>query len=144
MTLSVSHLSSRQQKNLGSTLVQYNPSSSIFKYFLDYGLCDNSYLLCINYDLELINIFLKFKHSKSQNFMLNCHPFKPTFKDSTPCSTWKQTSNNLKYSSYHIHYPNLACFSSLKSQLQCAFAYQIPSFPPKPVLNCVTKPKRVL
>jgi hypothetical protein len=42
MNLSVSHLSSKQQTNLGSTSLQYSPSSSIFKYFLDYSLCDNS------------------------------------------------------------------------------------------------------
>jgi hypothetical protein len=33
---------SKQQANLSITSVQYSPSSSIFKYFLDYGLCDNS------------------------------------------------------------------------------------------------------
>jgi hypothetical protein len=27
---------------VGNALVWYNPSSSIPKYFLDYGLCDNS------------------------------------------------------------------------------------------------------
>jgi hypothetical protein len=34
--------------------------------------------------------------------MLNCHPFKPTPKDSTPSSTWLQTARHLKYT--HIAY----------------------------------------
>jgi len=48
-------------------------------------------------------------------FMLNCDSFKPTFKGSTPRSTWLRTTNHLKHYSYHVHYPNLTCFSSLKS-----------------------------
>jgi hypothetical protein len=71
--------------------------------------------LCIIYDLKLIDIFSKFKHSKSNNFMLNCHPLKPIFKDSTLCSTSQQASNHLKYCSYHIRYSNLTCLGSLES-----------------------------
>jgi hypothetical protein len=44
---------------------------------------------------------------------------------------------------YHIHYPNLACFSSLKVNYK-TLAYQIPSFALKPIKSYVTKPKRVL
>jgi len=65
--------------------------------------------------LKLIDLISKLKHFKSYNFMLNCHSFKPTFKDSTPFSTWQHATNHLKYYSYHIRYSNLAYFSSLKS-----------------------------
>ncbi len=57
-------------------------------------------------------------------------------------STWQQTFGHIKYCSYHIHYPNLTCLSSLKSYLQGISTYQIPSFTPKLVKSCVTKPKR--
>jgi hypothetical protein len=68
----------------------------------------------------------------------------PTFKGSTPCSTWLWTTSHLKYYSYHVHYPNLTCFSSLKSWLQGATSYQILSSPSKPVTSYHTKPERVL
>jgi hypothetical protein len=58
-------------------------------------------------------------------------------------STWQQTPNRLKYCFYHICYPNLAFLISLKSKLQGAFAYQIPSFALKSIKNCGTKPERV-
>ncbi len=57
--------------------------------------------------------------------------------------TWLQTSNHLKYYSYYICYSNLACLSSLESQLQGTSTYQIPSFALKPIISCDTKPKRV-
>jgi len=50
---------------------------------------------------------------------------------------------SLKIYSYHIRYPNLTYFSSLKNYLQGTFAYQIPSYVPKSVKGCVTKPERV-
>ncbi len=100
-------------------------------------------LLCIIYDLELIDIFSKFKHSKSYNFLLNCCPPKPTFKDLTLCSTWQQTFSHSKSYSYHICYPNLACLSSLKNWLQGAFSYQISSSAPKSIKSCGIKPERV-
>jgi hypothetical protein len=58
-------------------------------------------------------------------------------------STWLQTTSHLKYYSYHIRYSNLACFSSLKSYLQGASTYQIPSFASKPVKSYAIKPERV-
>jgi hypothetical protein len=64
--------------------------------------------------IELINIFSKFKLSKSYNFVLNCHPPKPTSKDLTMCSTSQQTFSHSKHCSHHICYPNLACIGSLE------------------------------
>ncbi len=54
-------------------------------------------------------------------------------------STWLQTTNHLKYHSYHIHYSNMACLSSLKNQLQSVFTYQIPSSAPKLIRSYATK-----
>ncbi len=86
----------------------------------------------------------KLEHSKSYNFILNRHPFKPRFKDLTPSSTLLQTPNHLNYHTYHIYYLNQTCFSSLKSYLQGASTYQISSFTPKLVQRYATKPERVL
>ncbi len=75
--------------------------------------------------------------------MLNCHSFKPIFKDSTPSSTWQHSTIHLKYYSYHICYSNLDCLSSLKNELQGAYACQILSSTLKPVRSYVTKPEKV-
>jgi hypothetical protein len=57
-------------------------------------------------------------------------------------STWQQTSNHLKYCSYHTCYPNITFFISLKFKLQGTSTYQVLNFAPKLVKSCATKPKR--
>ncbi len=57
--------------------------------------------------------------------------------------TWLQTTSLLKYYSYHICCPNLACLNSLENQLHGASTYQIAGSTPKLVRNYATKPKGV-
>ncbi len=57
--------------------------------------------------------------------------------------TWLQTTNHLKYYTYHIRHSNMVCLSSSKNLLQGAPSNQILSFATKPVGSCFTKPKRV-
>jgi hypothetical protein len=103
----------------------------------------SSSLLPIHQLQYKINRYI-FPTKTCRNFMINCDSFKPTFKGWTSCSAWLRTTNHLKYYSYHIHYPNLACFNSLESWLQGATSYQILSSTTKPVTSYATKPKRVL
>jgi hypothetical protein len=40
---------------MGNASIQYNPSSSILKYFLDYGLCDNSSICPITQQTKILD-----------------------------------------------------------------------------------------
>ncbi len=110
--------------------------------FLSYTLFKSSLLQLIR---KLTTICICLSNSKlyTQTSKKLCYQTREGFKK-VKSSTWLQTTNHLKYYSYHICRPNLACFSSLDCQLHDASTYQIASSARKPVRSYTTKPKRVL